>query len=160
MHRLSHAADASRRGRPGIRAAIRCSRSSPVRRPGLSPNSCTGCHTDLSRDYMQRFVEETQSGILKRLTDAQAALESQYRRRRPGCWTRLQFVCKGRQSRRPQFLLRLDAARYRRARTGHRPVDRAFQRVDTSGRRPDRLRRVSRGSNTASGRPRRTPMPR
>jgi predicted CXXCH cytochrome family protein len=41
------------------------------------PDSCTGCHTDLSREYMQRFVDETQSGILQRLTDAQAALESE-----------------------------------------------------------------------------------
>ncbi len=40
------------------------------------PDSCTGCHKDLSRDYMQRFVDETQSGIMKRLTDAQVALGS------------------------------------------------------------------------------------
>ncbi len=41
------------------------------------PDSCTGCHTDLSRDYMQRFVENIQSGILQRLTAAQAAVETQ-----------------------------------------------------------------------------------
>ena len=40
------------------------------------PDSCTGCHKDLSRDYMQRFVDETQSGILKRLTEAQVAIGS------------------------------------------------------------------------------------
>ncbi len=38
------------------------------------PDSCTGCHKDLSRDYMQKFVDETQSGILKRLTEAQVAI--------------------------------------------------------------------------------------
>jgi predicted CXXCH cytochrome family protein len=40
------------------------------------PDSCTGCHTDLSREYMQRFVDETQSGILERLTNAQVAVGS------------------------------------------------------------------------------------
>jgi hypothetical protein len=47
----------------------------PGEATGDRPDSCTGCHTDLSREYMQRFVEETQSGILKRLTEAQGALE-------------------------------------------------------------------------------------
>lgn len=41
---------------------------------GDQPDSCTGCHTDLSRDYMQRFVENTQSRILDRLTNAQVAI--------------------------------------------------------------------------------------
>lgn len=49
----------------------------PADAPGAQPDSCTGCHTDLSPDYMQRFVEETQSGILQRLTEAQAALETE-----------------------------------------------------------------------------------
>ncbi len=48
----------------------------PGQATGDQPNSCTGCHTDLSREYMQHFVEEIQSGILKRLTDAQAAVET------------------------------------------------------------------------------------
>ncbi|MFN8447750.1 MAG: ammonia-forming cytochrome c nitrite reductase subunit c552 [Anaerolineae bacterium] len=48
----------------------------PNQATGDQPDSCTGCHTDLSREYMQRFVEETQSGILKRLSDAQVALNS------------------------------------------------------------------------------------
>jgi predicted CXXCH cytochrome family protein len=57
------------------------------------PDSCTGCHQDLSRDYMQRFVEQTQSGILQRLTDAQAAVE---KRTDTPSWVldALQFVSK------------------------------------------------------------------
>ncbi len=46
----------------------------PSQAVGEQPDSCTGCHTDLSRSYMQRFIDETQSGILQRLTDAQVAL--------------------------------------------------------------------------------------
>jgi predicted CXXCH cytochrome family protein len=46
----------------------------PGETEGDQPDSCTGCHTDLSRDYMQRFVEETQAGILDRLTNAQVAI--------------------------------------------------------------------------------------
>lgn len=41
------------------------------------PDSCTGCHTDLSREYMQQFVEDTQSGILDRLTNIQVAIGTQ-----------------------------------------------------------------------------------
>jgi predicted CXXCH cytochrome family protein len=48
----------------------------PGKATGDQPDSCTGCHKDLSRDYMQRFVNETQSGILKRLTDSQVAIGS------------------------------------------------------------------------------------
>ncbi len=48
----------------------------PGKAEGDQPDSCTGCHKDLSREYMQRFVDETQSGILKRLTDAQIAVGS------------------------------------------------------------------------------------
>ncbi len=40
------------------------------------PDSCTACHTDLSREYMQRFVEQTQSGVLAKLNEAQAAVET------------------------------------------------------------------------------------
>jgi predicted CXXCH cytochrome family protein len=40
------------------------------------PDSCTGCHKDLSRDYMQRFVDETQSSIRSRLTEIQVAIGS------------------------------------------------------------------------------------
>ncbi|MEZ4667434.1 MAG: ammonia-forming cytochrome c nitrite reductase subunit c552 [Anaerolineae bacterium] len=40
------------------------------------PDSCTGCHTDLSREYMQHFIDETQSKILGLLTDAQVAAGS------------------------------------------------------------------------------------
>jgi predicted CXXCH cytochrome family protein len=43
---------------------------------GEQPDSCTGCHTDLSRDYMQQFIDETQTGILDRLTNAQVAIGS------------------------------------------------------------------------------------
>ncbi len=45
----------------------------PGQATGTQPDSCTGCHKDLGRDYMQRFVEQTQSGIRQRLDDAQAA---------------------------------------------------------------------------------------
>jgi predicted CXXCH cytochrome family protein len=57
------------------------------------PDSCTGCHKDLSRDYMQKFVDETQAGILKRLTDAQVAIGS---RKDTSAWVvdALQFVTK------------------------------------------------------------------
>lgn len=48
----------------------------PAQASGTQPDSCTGCHSDLSPAYMQRFVDETQSGILQRLTETQAALES------------------------------------------------------------------------------------
>lgn len=38
------------------------------------PDSCTGCHSDLSPDYMQRFIEKTQGGIQERLTNLQVAI--------------------------------------------------------------------------------------
>ncbi len=38
------------------------------------PNSCNGCHTDLSSDYMQQFLEKTQSRIQERLSNARVAL--------------------------------------------------------------------------------------
>ena len=48
--------------------------------PGVAadgqPDSCTGCHTDLSPSYMQQFIENAQSGILDRLTNAQIAMGS------------------------------------------------------------------------------------
>lgn len=40
------------------------------------PDSCTGCHTDLSQDYMRQFIEETQGGIHERLIRLQAAIGS------------------------------------------------------------------------------------
>jgi predicted CXXCH cytochrome family protein len=46
----------------------------PAQAVGNQPDSCTGCHKDLSREYMQHFVDETQAGITKRLTDAQVAV--------------------------------------------------------------------------------------
>jgi predicted CXXCH cytochrome family protein len=46
----------------------------PGEADGDQPDSCTGCHTDLSPEYMQQFVDETQSGILDRLTNAQVAM--------------------------------------------------------------------------------------
>lgn len=49
----------------------------PAQAAENQPDSCTGCHTDLSRDYMQRFVDESQAGITQRLTEAQVALGSQ-----------------------------------------------------------------------------------
>jgi predicted CXXCH cytochrome family protein len=48
----------------------------PGQAVGDQPDSCTGCHKDVTRDYMQHFVDETQSGILKRLTDAQVAIDA------------------------------------------------------------------------------------
>lgn len=38
------------------------------------PDSCTACHDDLSQDYMQTFINETQAGIEERLTDLQVAI--------------------------------------------------------------------------------------
>jgi predicted CXXCH cytochrome family protein len=38
------------------------------------PDSCTDCHTDLSRDYLATFVEETQNGVADRLTQARQRL--------------------------------------------------------------------------------------
>ncbi len=38
------------------------------------PDSCTTCHTDLTRDYLQTFVEKTQNGVAARLSKAQEAL--------------------------------------------------------------------------------------
>lgn len=39
------------------------------------PDSCTTCHTDLSREYLQQFIERTQSKVSDRLTNAQVAVE-------------------------------------------------------------------------------------
>lgn len=38
------------------------------------PDSCTDCHTDLSRDYLATFVEKTQNGVATRLAQAQERL--------------------------------------------------------------------------------------
>lgn len=38
------------------------------------PDSCTGCHSDLSQSYMQEFVDQTQVGVRERLTDLEVAV--------------------------------------------------------------------------------------
>lgn len=40
------------------------------------PDSCTSCHDDLTQEYMQQFIEDTQGGVLERLTNLQVALGS------------------------------------------------------------------------------------
>ncbi len=37
-------------------------------------DSCTSCHTDLSPDYIERFIQNTQSGVAERLKTAQDRL--------------------------------------------------------------------------------------
>ncbi|MBZ0297105.1 MAG: ammonia-forming cytochrome c nitrite reductase subunit c552 [Anaerolineae bacterium] len=43
---------------------------------GDQPDSCTSCHTDLSQEYMQQFVVETQDGIDQRLSDLHVNISS------------------------------------------------------------------------------------
>lgn len=47
-------------------------------RPGTvvegQPDSCTGCHSDLSAEYMASFIEETQARVLDRVTTLQVAV--------------------------------------------------------------------------------------
>jgi predicted CXXCH cytochrome family protein len=38
-------------------------------------DSCTTCHTDLSRDYLQEFIEKTQTKVSDRLAAAQTAVD-------------------------------------------------------------------------------------
>lgn len=49
--------------------------------PGMvgeeQPDSCNGCHTDLSSEYMQQFLEKTQSGIQDRLSNVRVILGTQ-----------------------------------------------------------------------------------
>jgi predicted CXXCH cytochrome family protein len=40
------------------------------------PDSCVVCHTDLSPDYIRRFVDETQTGVAERVAVLTKALES------------------------------------------------------------------------------------
>lgn len=39
------------------------------------PDSCTNCHTDLSGDYLQEFIEKTQMKVSDRLSAAQIAVD-------------------------------------------------------------------------------------
>jgi predicted CXXCH cytochrome family protein len=42
---------------------------------GIQGDSCTVCHTDLSPDYIERFVQDTQTGVAERLKTARERLE-------------------------------------------------------------------------------------
>lgn len=42
---------------------------------GIAGDSCTVCHTDLSPDYIERFIQNTQSGVAQRLSEAEQRLE-------------------------------------------------------------------------------------
>ncbi|MBN1563822.1 MAG: hypothetical protein JXA10_08280 [Anaerolineae bacterium] len=41
---------------------------------GIQNDSCTSCHTDLSPEYIERFVSDTQSGVAERLKESQDRL--------------------------------------------------------------------------------------
>lgn len=65
----------------------------PGQATGSQPDSCTGCHKDLSRDYMQHFVEQTQSSISQKINAVQSAV-GQYTDTPQWVLTALQFVTK------------------------------------------------------------------
>lgn len=48
----------------------------PTTEANAPPSVCTTCHTDLSTDYMQKFVAETQAKITTRLNTIDAAQET------------------------------------------------------------------------------------